>query len=492
MSKAIKSDTKSEQKIVPKSEQSQQLDHSHRGHAILSASASKQWLNCPPSARLQERFPNEASPYAQEGTFMHEVGEYKIRHNYFHESISKPESNEWDSEEVEQVTDAYCEFVVSTIEEFKKSGQEPLPLIEAKLNYTHIAPGGFGTGDVVIVGKLPDGRGTIHIIDLKSGRGVFVDADHNTQMMLYALGALAAYGYIWDIDVIRMTIVQPRLDNISTFECSRSELEAWGESIKPIARMAYEGKGEQKAADWCKFCRAKAVCKARADEALSLCRKDFVDLDAAEAVKNQFNEAAFSENIRASPEEKAKSKKNADGAEDNTSTEENTSEEFTNLTAPYKPNRTAPVFKQPGLIPLSDLVEILPTLNRINSWIEAVFAYVSSEAINHGVPIRGYKVVEGRSVRTFTDIKAVAKTAAENGYTNIYKQQLISLTEFEKLMGKKRFAELLGQFVIKPHGKLSLVPDSDPRPAVEFEGKTALLSRNLMSCLMSLAQRNKE
>ena len=466
MSKAIKT--------LPKSEQLEQLDHSHRGHALLSASSSKQWLNCPPSARLQERFPNEASPYAQEGTFMHEVGEYKIRHNYLHESISKPESNEWDSEEVEQVTDAYYEFVVSTIEEFKKSGQEPLPLIEAKLNYTHIAPGGFGTGDVVIVGKLPDGRGTIHVIDLKSGRGVFVDADHNTQMMLYALGALAAYGYIWGIDVIRMTIVQPRLDNISTFECSRSELEAWGESIKPIARMAYEGKGEQKAGDWCKFCRAKAVCKARADEALSLCRKDFVDLDAAEAVKNQFNEAAFSENIRASPEEKAKSKKNADGAEENTSTEDNTLEEVTDLTAPYKLDHSVPVFKQPGLIPLSDLIEILPTLNRINSWIEAVFAYVSSEAINHGVPIQGYKVVEGRSVRTFTDIKAVAKTAAENGYTNIYKQQLISLTEFEKLMGRKRFAELLGQFVIKSHGKLSLVPDSDPRPAVEVEGKTAI------------------
>ena len=383
---------------------------------------------------------------------MHEVGEYKIRHNYLHENISRPESKEWDSEEVEQVTDAYYEFVVETIEDFKKSGQEPLALIEAKLNYTHIAPGGFGTGDVVIVGILPDGRGTIHVIDLKSGRGVFVDADHNTQMMLYALGALAAYGYIWDIELVRMTIVQPRLDNISTFECSRAELEAWGESIKPIARMAYEGKGEQKAGDWCKFCRAKPVCKALAEEALALCREEFVDLDAAETAET------------AETEETAETAKATETAEDST--------DITDITAPYSPDRSIPVFKQPGLIALSELAEILPTLNRISSWIESVFAYVSSEAITHGVPIKGYKVVEGRSVRTLTDVKAVVKTATDNGYTNIYKQQLITLTEFEKLMGKKRFAELLGQYIIKPPGKLSLVPESDPRPAVEIEAKT--------------------
>ncbi|MBR0186866.1 MAG: DUF2800 domain-containing protein, partial [Synergistaceae bacterium] len=395
---------------------SEQLDHAHRGHALLSASSSKQWLNCPPSARLQENFPNESSSYAQEGTFMHEVCEYKLRHDYFHEDVPKPESAEWYTEEVEQVTDTYYEFVVSTIEDFKKSGQEPLVLIEAKLNYSHIAPSGYGTGDMVIVGKLPDGRAAIHVIDFKGGRGVFVEADHNTQMMLYALGALAAYGYIWDIEIVRMTIVQPRLDNISTFECSRAELEAWGESIKPIARMAYEGKGEQKAGDWCKFCRAKPVCKALAEEALALCREEFVDLDAEETAET----TETAETVKATAETTAEKAETAEIADEETTTD---------ITAPYSPNRSIPVFKQPGLISLSELAEILPTLNRINSWIEAVFAYVSSEAITHGVPIKGYKVVEGRSVRTFTDIKAVAKTATDNGYTNIYKQQLISLTE---------------------------------------------------------------
>jgi len=130
-------------------------------------------------------------------------------------------------------------------------------------------------------------------------------------------------------------------------------------------------------------------------------------------------------------------------------------------------NSSAPVFKQPGLIPFHELEEILPTLNRISSWIESVFAFVTGEAINNGVPVKGYKVVEGRSKRVFTDLKAVVDTAMQNGYTDLYKKELISLTEFEKLMGKKRFTELLGPYVAKPPGKLALVPDSDPRPPVE-------------------------
>ena len=377
---------------------------------------------------------------------MHEICEYKIRHDYLHESIPQPASDEFEwTEEIGQVTDVYYEFVVSTIEEMKNSGQEPLILIEVKLNYTHIVPGGFGTGDMILVGKTPEGQGVIHVIDFKGGRGVFVDADHNTQMMLYALGALATYGYIWDIEIIRMTIVQPRLDNISTFECSRKELEDWGESIKPIAHLAYEGKGEQKTGDWCRFCRAKPVCRACVEKALALCREEFVDLDTQENIQDNQN-----------------SQGNNDSHEDSKDNSEG--------------QVTSPVFKQPQLISLSELEKVLPTLNRIASWIDDVFTFVSSEAINHGVPIKGYKVVEGRSARKFTDIKSVVKTATENGYTDIYKQELITLTEFEKLMGKKKFAELLGDFVIKPPGKLSLVPDSDPRPAVDLSKVTATTS----------------
>ena len=400
-------------------------------HALLSASSSKQWLHCPPSVRLQEGFPNESSVYAAEGTFAHEICEYKIR-KYLHERVRRPQSEEFDTEEIENITDVYYEFVVGVIEQMKQNGCEPLVLVEERVDYSHIAPSGFGTADMLIVGKDEKGRGLLYIIDFKAGQGVFVDADHNSQMMLYALGGLHAYGYIYPIETVRMTIVQPRLDNLSTFECTRQELEAWGEEIKPIAKMAYEGKGEQKPGEWCRFCRAKPVCKACAEEALSLCREDFLDLDGG----------AFEEGTRAraSPDEE------------------------NDLTAPYNADMDTPVFKQPSLIPLTELSTLLPTLNRISSWIEAVFAFVSSEAINHGVPIPGYKVVEGRSKRVFTDTKAVVDTAVANGYTDLYKQQLISLTEFEKLMGKKKFNELLGTYVAKPPRKLqSSTPPSPSR-----------------------------
>ena len=400
-------------------------------HALLSASSSKQWLNCPPSVRLQESFPNESSVYAAEGTFAHEICEYKVR-KYLHERVTRPQSEEFYTEEIDQITDVYAEFVISIIEEMKRNGIEPLVLVEERVDYSHIAPSGFGTADMLIIGKDENGKGLLHICDFKTGQGVFVDAEHNSQMMLYALGGLAAYGYIYEIETVRMSIIQPRLDNISTFECSRKELEEWGESIKPVAKLAFEGKGEQKPGDWCRFCRAKPVCRACADEALALCRDEFLDLDAG----------AFTDN--------------------------ETSMESTDMTAPYNPDMSTPVFKQPGLIPITDLAAILPTLNRISSWIESVFAFVSSEAINHAVPIPGYKVVEGRSKRVFTDTKAVVDVAVQNGYTDLYKQQLITLTEFEKMMGKKRFAELLGDYVVKPPGKLALVPEDDPRPPVDL------------------------
>ena len=407
-------------------------------HALLSASSSKQWLNCPPSARLQEQFPNESSVYAAEGTFAHEVCEYKVR-KYLKERVKRPQSEEYYTEEIDQITDVYAEFVISIIEEMKRNGCEPLVMVEERVDYTHIAPSGFGTADMLIVGKDENGNGVLHIADFKTGQGVFVDADHNSQMMLYALGGLAAYGYIYDIKTVRMSIIQPRLDNISTFECTREELENWGESIRKIAILAYEGKGEQRAGDWCRFCRAKPVCKACKDEALSLCREEFLDLD-----EGAFSdESVPSDGIRASP---AASCDNSENCE----------------------NGTVPVFRQPGLVSLTELAQILPTLNRISSWIESVFAFVSSEAINNGVTIPGYKVVEGRSKRMFTDTKAVVDTAVANGYTDLYKQQLISLTEFEKMMGKKKFKELLGAYVKKPQGKLTLVPEDDPREAIDL------------------------
>ncbi|MBR3628994.1 MAG: DUF2800 domain-containing protein, partial [Oscillospiraceae bacterium] len=318
------------------------IDHASRAHAVLSASAAKRWLNCPPSARLNEQFPNTSSEFAEEGTAAHELCEYKVR-RYLHDRMERPQSGYY-TEEIEQATDIYAEFVIGIIEEMKANGAEPMALVEEKLDYSHVAPSGFGTGDMIVIGKDAERRGLLHIVDYKNGKGVFVDADHNPQMMLYAIGALRAYDFIYDVEIVRMSIVQPRLDNISTCEMPVTELNEWAESIKPIAKLAYEGKGEQRPGDWCRFCKAKPVCQACKDEALALCREDFLDLDAG----------AF------------------DTAEES------------DMTAPYEADTQTAVFKQPGLIPIAELAEILPTLNRISSWIEAVFAFVSSEAINHG------------------------------------------------------------------------------------------------------------
>lgn len=392
-------------------------------HALLSASSSKRWLACTPSARLEENFPNESSVYAQEGTAAHELGEYKLR-RYLHERVKRPKS-EFDSEEMEANTDIYAEFVITTIEQIKATCPYPLVMVEERLDYSYLVPDGFGTGDCVIVAE-----GVLYVIDYKNGSGVFVSCEHNPQMMLYALGALHAYGYLYEIREVSMTIVQPRLENISTFRCTVEELTDWAEHyVRPRALLAFEGKGEQVPGDHCRFCRARAVCRACAQEALALAREEFLDLDAG----------ALAEET-----------------------------ELTDATAPYSPDREAPVFKSPALVSKQEIEAILPTLNRISSWIETVFAYVSSEAINHGVVWDGYKVVEGRSKRQFTDVKAVVEAAGKEGYTDVYKQELISLTEFEKMMGKKKFKEILGVFVVKPPGKLALVPVSDPRPEVDL------------------------
>ena len=399
-------------------------------HALLSASSSHRWLNCPPSARLEQNFPSETSVFAEEGTFCHSLGEMKIR-KYLHEPAKRPQSEEFDTEEIENISDVYSQFVIDLSEKMKHYGT-PLLMVEERVDYSFIAPEGFGTSDAVLIGRDEDGSGVLHICDLKTGKGVFVQVEGNPQLKLYALGALHAYEDLFQIDKVRMSIVQPRLDNIATAEMTADDLRAWGESIKPIAKMAFEGKGEQHPGDWCRFCRAMHCCKACAEEAVSLLKDEFLDLDQME------REGSIDDS--------------QDGSDD-----------ADQKIVRYGP----PVFKEPALLSKHQIEALLPTLNRISAWIESGFAYVSGEAIQHGEHFAGYKVVEGRSRRQFTNEKQVVDAAAAAGYTDLYKKQLMSLTEIEKLMGKKAFSEILGAYVVKPPGKLSLVEETDPRPAVE-------------------------
>ncbi|CAK7037527.1 MAG: hypothetical protein BACD_00174 [Bacteroides rodentium] len=406
--------------------------HHTRGHAVCSASSSKMWSHCTPSARLQELFPNESSVYAERGTFVHELGEYKLKRAH-KKRVKRPQSEEFDDEEAERNSDLYVETIIETEEAMKIVHGEVLMLVEEKLDFSSWVPDGFGSGDCLLIAP-----GEIHVFDYKNGFN-FVpvcETDDNgvthpnSQLALYALGAVSAYDFLFDFQLITLHIIQPNAENIAEYTLSRAELMEFGEWIRPLAKMAYEGVGEQVPGEHCRWCRAKPVCEARKREALALAQGEFIDLDANTGVLDE--------------------------------------QEESDATAAYCPDTDTVVFKQPMLVAKEEIERILPILNRISDWIDSVFAYVSGEAM-HGTKWKGYKLVQGRSKRVFTDIKAVEKKVIEAGYSDIYKQELLTLTEFEKLMGKKNFASVLGELVVKPPGKLTLVPESDPRDEVNID-----------------------
>ena len=238
-------------------------------HAVLSASGSHRWLNCTPSARLELEFENTGSEAAREGTAAHALCEHKLK-RALHIRSRRPVSD-YDSDEMEECTDAYAEFVMEQYEAAKQVCKDPVVLIEQKLDFSCYVPDGFGTGDCLIIS---DDR--LHIIDFKYGMGVLVEAEDNPQMKLYALGALAVYDALYDIREVSMTIFQPRRENVSTWTGSVEDLKAWAENeLKPRAKMAYDGEGEYLPGEWCTFCRAAVRCRARAEEKLKLAQTEF-------------------------------------------------------------------------------------------------------------------------------------------------------------------------------------------------------------------------
>lgn len=358
-------------------------------HAILSASGAHRWMNCTPSARLEQEFDDNSGEAAVEGTAAHALSEHKLRKAL--KMRSKKPVSPYDSDEMDNYTDGYVEFVLEVIEQAKQICSDPLILIEQRLDFSKYVPEGFGTGDCLIIAD-----GTLHIIDFKYGQGVLVSAEDNPQMKLYALGALDLFDGIYDIEMVSMTIYQPRRENVSTSTVSKENLYQWAEEVlKPKAELAFNGDGNYCPGEWCQFCRAAVKCRARAEAKMKL--------------------ATFE-------------------------------------------------FALPPLLSDEEIADILSSIGDLTNWANEIIAYATDAAVNHGKKWPGFKVVEGRSNRKYKDEEAVAEAAKNAGYRDIYKQSLITITEMEKLMGKSKFNEILGELVMKPPGKPTLVPVSDKRP----------------------------
>ncbi|MEY8414778.1 DUF2800 domain-containing protein [Tissierella praeacuta] len=247
-----------------------------REHAILSASGADRWMLCNPSARLEEELAGTTSIFAEEGTFMHSLAELhlslhisSITKRDFNSKLKEMKENKFYTDEIEKAVEMYVDMVIERINE---SGKGSLVLLEERVDFSTWVPEGFGTSDVLIISD-----NTIEVIDLKGGKGIKVEAEDNSQMKLYALGAINLYGMLYNIEKIKMTIIQPRLDNISTAEMEIEELLDWAERVvKPNAERAFKGEGEYKPSyNSCLFCKAKAICRSRADENLKIACLDF-------------------------------------------------------------------------------------------------------------------------------------------------------------------------------------------------------------------------
>ena len=240
-------------------------------HAVLSASSSERWLNCPPSARLCEAYEDKGSDYAAEGTDAHSLCEFRLKQALGIPADDPIENLSWYNEEMEDCAAGYAAYVSELLETAKQTCADPVVMIEQRVDFSRWVKEGFGTADCIVIADC-----VLNICDYKNGQGCLVLADRNPQMMLYALGALEIFDGIYDIDTVRMTIYQPRKSNISVYEMDKADLYEWANSeLTQKAQLAYEGQGSFSCGEWCRFCKAKAECRERAEANLALARYEF-------------------------------------------------------------------------------------------------------------------------------------------------------------------------------------------------------------------------
>ena len=367
-------------------------------HALLSPSAAHRWMNCTAAPLLEKDVEDKGSTFAEEGTLAHAYCAKKLK-EFLGLSVDEEKAEiaqldeQYHSGEMDEYTATYKTIVLEKFNAARAKTKDAQLLVEVKLDFSHYVLDAFGTSDAIIIAD-----GVMEVIDFKYGKGVKVSAVENPQMMIYALGAWDLFNFEYDIRKVRMTIVQPRIDNLSEFELDAADLINWAvNELQPKANEAYAG-GKQKPGNWCQFCKVKANCKALS----SMC------IEAQQA--------------------------NPDPRKISKEVMENT---------------------------------ILPLLSTFKTWLTGVEEYSLEQALN-GVQYRGFKIVEGRSIRKITNPTAVMELLGKEGFTKesyIKPTELRSITDLEKLIGKKRFGTICADYINKPQGKPTLVPESDKRPA---------------------------
>ena len=240
-------------------------------HAVLSASSSDRWLHCPPSARLCENYEDKGSDYAAEGTDAHTLCEFRLKQALGIPVDDPIENLSWYNEEMEECAQGYAAYVMELVETAKQTCSDPWVCIEQRVDFSRWVKEGFGTADCIVIAD-----GVMNICDYKHGQGVEVSAVGNPQMRLYALGALEIFDDIYDIEEIRMTIYQPRKSNVSVDTIAKADLLRWADTeLYDKAELAYAGQGDFNCGEWCRFCKAKAECRERAEANLALASYDF-------------------------------------------------------------------------------------------------------------------------------------------------------------------------------------------------------------------------
>lgn len=401
-------------------------------HAKCSASGSHRWLNCTMAPTFEAQFPDgDPGPYAKEGTLAHKICELVAEYNSgeitkrkFNSQVKKCQEDPLYKDEMMKTAEFYGHFIWEKAMSFDS---KPYQRQEVRVDFSDWVPEGFGTCDCILIGGH-----TLQIVDYKHGQGVPVSAENNSQMRLYALGALKQFGMFYDIQTVSMAIVQPRItEDVSEETITKEELLAWGEQIRPIAEKAVTGIGaEFKEGTWCRFCKGKAVCRARAENMTAM--EDFKDLPIEGLLTDQ-----------------------------------------------QKADREAAIgagFSIPQALTDVEVAELLHRAEDLVNWYNDLKDY-ALKAILDGKIIPGWKAVAGKSDRKWDDADAALQDILNAGYEEamLYERKPKTLAQLEKMIGKKDFEKIAGKHVVKPMGKPTLVVESDAREAYnpaakDFEG----------------------